>query len=503
MNVVEPILQQARLQPDCPALIGRTRQISYRQLQAQVERIAHQLARAGVSRGQRVGLVMRGGIPHVMSTLAVAYLGGVSVGLPTGRREADRVAVAGQCGLDWVAHNLAADWTLDGMSGRCLPLHAMAAPEPAAAVPAMACTEPGELWRIGHSSGTTGTPKAIGFTHGEHVLKTMLQGAFFPATPQDRVMIAIGTGLPFAWNYWMRPLYAGAAVVLLDDLDADWVLDQVRLHEPTVLVTTAGTAINLAVALQQPGCGFSEPPQQLRTLIVGGGFLPASARAPLRRRLCPGLSINYGSSEVGLMAVADTALQDSHPASSGRVLPWVELQAVDAEGRVLPAGASGALRARSPTMARGYVAGQDEGGKGFQDGWFYSNDHGAVSAEGLLYLGGRESDVLNLSGFKVNASRIEEVIAQVPGVRECAVLTVPGRLEAPVLLAAVVSSGPLDAQAIKQRCRDALGGHAVPRFVLPIKALPRNEGGKVDREKLRRRIKTRAPAQGPTQEKLE
>jgi acyl-CoA synthetase (AMP-forming)/AMP-acid ligase II len=500
MNIVEPILRQARIHPDRPALIGRTRQVTYRQLHGQIVRIAAQLAAAGVGRGQRVGLVMRGGVPHVVATLAVAYRGGVSVGLPTGGRAEDRVAAARHCGLDWVAHNLAADWTLEGMAGRCLALNAMGQADATGSAPAMACMEPADLWRIGHSSGTTGVPKAIGFTHGEHVLKTMLQGSLFPATPQDRVMLALGAGLPFAWNYWTRPLYAGAAVLLLDDLEAGWVLEQVRSREPTVLVAAAGTAISLASALQQPGCDFQHPPPQLRTLIVGGGFLPATARSPLRRQLCPGLSVNYGSSEAGLMAVADAALQDAHPGCAGRLLPWVEMQAVDAEGQVLPTGTSGMLRVRSPVLAQGYIAGQAEGGRGFRNGWFYSNDHGSVTADGLLFLGGRDSDVLNLSGVKVNVNRIEEVIALEPGVRECAVLAVPGRLGEPVLVAAVVAAGELDARAVKQRCRDALGGSATPRFVLQFKALPRNEGGKVDRERLRRRIRNRA-AQKAQEEK--
>src|SRR5205085_476087 len=104
----------------------------------------------------------------------------------------------------------------------------------------------------------------------------------------------------------------------------------------------------------------------------------------------------------GLIAVADAALQQSRPRSAGRVVPWMELQAVDKDDAPLPPGKLGRLRMRSMTMAQGYLGQEgDEPGVGFRDGWFYSGDRGRVHASGLVYLGGRANDVINLSGAKI------------------------------------------------------------------------------------------------------
>ena len=202
----------------------------------------------------------------------------------------------------------------------------------------------------------------------------------------------------------------------------------------------------------------------------------------------------------GFVAQADASLLAHDPATAGRVLPWVELEAVDDDGRPLPPGATGQLRMRSPYLASGYIGATGAAAAAFRDGWFYSSDRGMVTAEGLVYLDGRD-DVLNLDGVKVPASRIEAVVAQDPAILECVALTMPDRVGQAQLLMVVVAPQGVDGEALRPRCLDALDPALVPAAVLVVDQLPHNSAGKVVRHEVaalvRRLAATPAGATAP------
>ncbi|MBG9388111.1 class I adenylate-forming enzyme family protein [Caenimonas aquaedulcis] len=491
MNIVEAIGRNALFHPDSPAWIGPPGELTYGQLMGQVAWLASQLAAAGISQDDRVELQVFGARPMIVATLALAYLGAVSVALPKGNRGDGREELARACGVKFIVHNLPADRAQRlGTACPLISLQDLDAQRKAAPRVRMADVAPDALWRIGTSSGTTGQPKAMGFTAGALIVGAHLVRTVYPNFPTDRVLIAMGAGMPFAFHYWLRPLYAGAAVTVPETLVARDIFETLRRERITVMITTPSTAVDLANAASKPGSPYAEPTEHLRVLASGGGAITPATQAALRRHVCPGFTVNYGSSEGGLIAVADAALQETDPKCAGRLLPWMELQAVDDAGAPLPAGKTGRLRLRSPTMASGYIGAQaGEDAEGFRGGWFYSGDFGKVARDGRVYLSGRKSDVINLSGAKIDASRVEAVVAQDSLVTECAVLVVPGPRNKDILVVVVAAREPVDKEAIVQRCGDQLGAAWRPRAIVRVDKLPRNEAGKVMRERLRKNIR--------------
>jgi acyl-coenzyme A synthetase/AMP-(fatty) acid ligase len=150
-------------------------------------------------------------------------------------------------------------------------------------------------------------------------------------------------------------------------------------------------------------------------------------------------------------------------------------------------------------MSAGYVPGSEDPAAvpAFRDGWYYTNDTGAVSAEGLVHLSGREDDVINLGGAKFPPSRVEKIISRDPAVIECAVVLLHDRLGLPVLAAAVEAAGDFDAQAAQQRCRAALGENLTPKNIVEMESLPRNAAGKVQRGELAAQLRQKFLLQHP------
>ena len=502
MNILEPIRRQAEQQPDRIALISAQRELSYRDLMTTVRQMAAALHAAGVRRHDPVGIEVHGAAAHVVLTLAVAHLGAISVALVGGERgPANNPALAAQCGLAFVVHDrdaaqapaypgLKASLALRDLQSR-------------ADAPSLeqAQVEPGDTFRIAFSSGTTGAPKGIIFSHGASMLKTHLMRVLFPTDLAERAMIRMGIGQSFGMNYCLRALTCGAACFLSASGDAAQANAMIRKHRITQLVTTPAMALGLLADARRAGSPHADPAPHLALMAVGGAAMSQRLVSELKRHICPGLYINYGSSETGMVALAGPALQEADPACAGQVVPWVEAQAVDAAGAPLACGQTGPLRFRSPLLATGYVgpAQEQEHEQGapaavFRDGWFYSSDLGRVEADGRVYLAGRADNVLNIGGKKIDPERIEAVLHQQPAVVECAVVALKDAQGRSLLAAAVVTSGKPAVTDLKEKCGAALGRSHIPKLILPMKELPRNESGKVIREAVRARLQARLDA---------
>ena len=501
MNVITAIHQQAQTRPDSPAFI-RERTVSYGELMRGVERVAGALRRAGVARGDVVALAMPVPFFHIVLTLAVAHLGAVSVALRADAAPADNEEIAERCAIGYVVSD-DPGFSLRAPGVRA-HLHAAALfSVPADAAPEMAQVDPDDTWRIGFSSGTTGRAKAMRFPHQGAIVRSHLMRDLFAVGPGDRVAVWMPPGLPFATSYWLRTLMFGGTLVGLRQREA--ALEAIRRHAVTALVTSTGNAMTLARIASRTDGPLSQPAQTLKFLFIGGASAAPALQQLLRRHICPNLHINYGVSEVGMVALSDPQLQRADPSCAGRILPWVEVQALDDQGQPLARGAQGRLRMRSPTMAAGYVPGFEDpaAAPAFRDGWFYSSDTGIVGADGLLHLSGRADDVINLGGTKFDPSHVESVLCEDPAVIQSAVLVLPGRLGQPVLVAAVVASAPLDASALRQRCRATLGQNMTPSTIVQMDSLPRNAAGKVRRDELAARLQLELPAATAQQARIQ
>jgi len=330
------------------------------------------------------------------------------------------------------------------------------------------------------SSGTTGPPKIV------HRRAQALDAVAFAVAsavglrPEDRVLAAIPLCHAYGIeNAILGPLVAGSCVLTCDGFP------------PAVIIR----AMNEGGVTVFPGVPFMF--QALTELDVGrlpslrraysaGGPLPASVAEAFARRTGVQIGQLYGASEIGSVTFNDPDEDGFLPSSVGRPMRGVEIRIVehdDPDCR-MPVGGEGQVAVRAASMLHDYA---DDGTPALTKGFFLTGDLGRLDDAGRLTIIGRVKLQIDVGGLKVNPLEVEQVLAQFPGVMECAV--VPMRITETVnrLRAFVVPDrehGGFDVAALRRFARTRLAAHKVPRLVEVRDSLPRSPTGKIQRQAL-------------------
>jgi acyl-coenzyme A synthetase/AMP-(fatty) acid ligase len=490
MNISDVVLHRVRQQPDAIAFQEGDRVLSYRQLDRFVRLVAAGLAERGVGESSLVAIDIAGTPLHLILALAVARLRAASVAMPDLPSPAERMARLRALGVRHLVGTQAAA-QIDGIEFIRADA-TLTRGRSAGAAPGYGPSADALPWRIIWSSGSTGAPKPLACTHERSVAQMFVQQTALPYGPDTTLYLALGMQAMFALVHGLRALAFGARVVSQAPRPAD-TFDLCERYGVTHFVSSPSIAGMLASLTD------SDSPRLPDMLMyLGGGAVSPALRARLARRITPRIGCVYGTTETGMAAFSDPATFEAHPGSAGRVVPWMQVEAVDDQDRPLPAGAAGRIRIRGVGMAREYLGDEAASAAAFRDGWFYPGDVGRVTRDGLLMLAGRTSEVLDTGGAKTTPRAIEEVLEQHPDVAEVAAFVAPGEDGQRWLAAAVVPRGAFDAKALRSYCRERLGVNA-PRLIVQVAAIPRTGMGKIMRGALSARflVKARPGGSGP------
>jgi len=255
-------------------------------------------------------------------------------------------------------------------------------------------------------------------------------------------------------------------------------------HRATHASASPGLLRSLVAAAPPKGA------PSLKHFEIGGAALQFALAEEAAAKITPHVLSTYGASETGRIAIAPIALLRRESACSGWFVPWVEAQALDDDGRVLPPGERGSLRYRGVGFAEGYVDDPEASARAFRDGWFWPGDAGRIDRRGLLFVEGRVDDLVNLGGAKIAPSAVEQVLETHPAVVEAAAFGAKSAQGAVRLYAAVVTRSPVEERALIEHCKAKLGAMS-PSRIFTMAALPRNENGKLQRRELASRVAQR------------
>lgn len=477
MNVFDTVRYQARVRPHAVALIEPDRVMSYASVVELVLRFAGGLRRRGIGESDVVALQLGNSTTTLLLRLALARLGAVAVNLPLARKGDALAELVRRFSPKLL---IATDDTPD-VPGTALAHAGSWLLEAADADELARPDAPGgeRLYYIALTSGTTGAPKAIGWSHARTLEQLRLQREVRPLGPGVRFLPFMGLEASVAGDWSMRQLFSGGAVVVVPNVSYETLCDCVDRLGATQVLTSPGIIGRLLARLPAEGPRFPT----LTGLRLAGGLVSPQMLRVLQRRLTPNLSFDYGSSEVGALAIGDPETVALAPQAVGRLVPWVRAEAVGDDGRTLPPGESGVLRFRGTGFPRAYLDEVREGSSSFDGDWFRPGDYGYVAPGDLLVVQSRVDDILNVGGVKVMTEEVERVIGQHPGVVESAAYAVTGPQGQPLLIAAVVVDGEFDEGSILQHCRHHLGARAPARLVR-LERLPRSAMGKVLRQEL-------------------
>ncbi len=490
MNATEPLRRAARRWPDREAVRDGDHALTFRELEARVNRVACLLGRLGVVRGDRVATSLPNSVAHVVAQLAIVRAGAAWVAINR-RLAPPEVAYMLEHSA---ARALLSD--ADGASGAPSRLEVLDVSGGDAALERRIAAEPDEapatplgeddVARLRYTSGTTGKPKAAVLTHASALtsLRNLL-AELHELTPDDVALHVMP--LTHASEALLAPTFwRGARTVIASTAEPRALAATIARERVTMLflVPTMISALVDAVG------GVAAALPSLRTLVYGAAPI---APEPLERALAclgPVLLQIYGMSEcpfpITTLCKADH-LDARRRGSCGLATAMNEVQILDRDGAPLPAGEVGQIAVRGPQMMREYWRDPQATAAVLVDGWLRSGDLGRFDADGFLTLVDRTDDVIISGGFNVYPREVELVLEEHPAVAEVAVAAVPhARWGQGVGAWAVLRPGTrvTDAELIAF-CRTRLAGYKKPVAVRFVPELPRSSTGKLLRRRLR------------------
>lgn len=342
------------------------------------------------------------------------------------------------------------------------------------------------LAQLLYTSGTTSKPKGAMMTHGAliHEYISTLVGLDF--TAEDRPLIAMPLYHSAGMHVFMLPYLAiGATIRLLEKPDIPAILDLVERERIGSLFLAPTVWVPLA---NHPDLEVKDL-SSLRKAQYGASIMPVTVLNRLRERYPDiGFYNCFGQSEIGPLAtILRPEEHDERPASCGRPVLFVETRVVDADGNEAPHGESGEICYRSPQLCSGYWDKPEATEEAFAGGWFHSGDLVTQDEQGYITVVDRIKDVINTGGVLVASREVEDAVYLHPAVAEVAVIGTPDEKWIEAITAVVVCKDgrQTDEAELIDFVKERIAPFKVPKRVLFVDELPRNQSGKLLKRELR------------------
>ncbi|MFD3401705.1 AMP-binding protein [Kribbella sp. NPDC058693] len=470
--------------PDRAAVISGDSQLTYAELDRRCERIAAGMhAQYDIVAGSKVAVLCRNHIGFLEATLAASRIGADVLFVNTEFAAPQLEAVLERHRPDLLVHDeeftppagVTAILSTSGGSGvatlgELADSRAVGAPAPSTA---------GHITIL--TSGTTGAPKAAPRVPTAVGLAGLTASALSRFGVRSGEPVIIGPPLFHGLGLLtsMLALFLGAPLVLRPRFDAATVLADVEK-------TRAGAVVAVPVMLRRllelgPTAIAEYDLRSLRAVISGASQLGVPLAERFIERFGPVLCDAYGSSEVGIATIANSADLLEAPGTVGRPCLGSSIRILDDQDQLVPTGTTGRIFAGGGLVFGGY---SDGSSKTVVDGRMSTGDLGHLDSAGRLFVDGREDDMIVSGGENVYPVEVEECLAAHPAVAEAVVTGVPDDDFGQRLVAYVVLREPATEDELIAHVKASLARYKTPRQIVILDEFPRNATGKVLRGKL-------------------
>ncbi|GLR88638.1 class I adenylate-forming enzyme family protein [Bradyrhizobium iriomotense] len=495
-NIWEMVLSAASRNPDGDALICGERRLRWRDVVPQAAQVSAGLRNKGLQHGDRIALLLGNRIEFVLSMLAAAHLGLVTVLLSKRQQKPEIAYVLADCGAKLLLFEAAlADRLPDADDVPDLK-HRIAVDDDAMLseflefadwAPLEETTDVDEehTAMILYTSGTTGRPKGAMLAHCNIVHSSMVFVSCLKLTAADRSIAAVPlshvTGIVANITTMVR--CAGTLIIMPEFRASDYL--KLAARERVTYTVMVPAMYNLC--LLQPDFD-SYDLSSWRIGGFGGAPMPIATIEKLDEKI-PGLKLMncYGATETtSPSTIMPGELTARHIDSVGLPCPGARIVAVDADGRELPRGEIGELWIASASVIKGYWNNPKATAESFTGGFWHSGDLGSVDTDGFVRVFDRQKDMINRGGLKIYSAEVESVLAGHPAVVESAIIAKPCPVLGERVHAVVVTREAVGDEALRAWCAERLSDYKVPEtIVLTSEPLPRNANGKVLKRQLR------------------
>ena len=495
--------------PDREALACGEQRWSYRQLNAEVDRIAAGLSEKGLVAGERVVMFIGNRLEFVSVLFALQKIGAIAVPVGTREQGPGLAYILHQCGAAAIVLEEALLPRLpDKAAVPSLRLRIFISDADSAGVADIAGTDDGmdhmvldalsgtalaparvneeDCACILYTSGTTGNPKGAMLTHFNIAHSVIHFAVTLKLNHQDRAALAVPashvTGLVALITVMV---HVGGALVIVPEFKAAAFVDVLAREQISYGVMVPSM---YQLCLLQPSF-LTADLSAWRVGGYGGAPMPVPTVQALGKAL-PGLTLVncYGSTETSSPStIMPLGLSAIHHDSVGIAAPCADIRVMNENGEPVAAGESGELWIGGPMVVPGYWDNPEATAKGFAEGCWRSGDVGSIDAQGLVRVFDRIKDMINRGGFKIYSVEVENTLMALPGVVEAAVVGHP----CPILGERVhaylyAPHHHRDVDSVRAHCAARLADYKVPEEIFfSDTPLPRNANGKLLKRSLR------------------
>jgi len=508
MNLAEWLAASARLRPGAPALLrGATIEADYATFAGRAAALAAALARDyNIAPGDRVALFATNCTQYLEALYGIWWAGAVAIPINAKLhgREAAWICSNAEAKLALICDDTAAslgeavDDLPSGMSTLSVDSDEYHRARSGGGDKVPVAREDNDLAWLFYTSGTTGRPKGVMLSHGNLIAMSLCYLADVDAvSPDDAALYAApishGAGL-----YNFIHVRFGARHVVPDSggFDPDEVLDLGKQLGNVAMFAAPTMVRRLVDAARRRG----ERGEGLRTIVYGGGPMYLADIRDAIDVMGQRFVQIYGQGESPMTITSLKREQHAdvdHPrylqrlASVGVAQSALSVRITGVDGEVLPAGETGEIEAKGPTVMLGYWNNPDANAETLKNGWLRTGDVGRLDEDGFLTLSDRSKDVIISGGTNIYPREVEEALLTHPAVREVSAIGVADPEWGENVVACVVlaeGTAPDDA-ALDAHCLNAIARFKRPKRYVFLESLPKNNYGKVLKTELRKMVK--------------
>ena len=489
--------------PDRPATAFLGAQLTYAEIKDRSDRFATALAEMGITKGDRVGVMLPNCPQYLIAVFGILRLGAIVVNVNPLYTPREIGVVAHDSGMRVlvVLDHLAPAAQAAGVEklivtgfGQPGSFEELIAGVDAPRIPRVEIDPEHDVAVLQYTGGTTGTPKGAMLTHYNifaNVVQTTTLHVPALRRGEERYLLVI----PFFHIYGftvglMAGTWLGAQQILIPKYDVEALLNAVRDYRPTYFPAVPTIYISLLNHPKAREYGLD----RIRAFNSGSAPLPLEVLDQFERMTGGMLSEGYGLSEASPVTHTSPSLSIRKPGSIGIPLPDTDMKIVDLlEGTTeVPLGTEGELCIAGPQVMKGYWNRSDETAQTLRTDaegrtWLYTGDIATMDADGFTYIVQRKKDMIIVSGFNVYPGEIESVLFTHPAVMEACVIGVPDPYRGEAVKAFVVlkPGAQADAEDLQAHCAKDLAEFKRPTRIEIRETLPKSAVGKILRRVLR------------------
>lgn len=464
--------QRAQLTPGRSALVCEGQQWTFKQLYDEALITAQQLHFTGIEPNSRVALLGRSNAEAVVFIHACWLIGAEVVCLN------NRLTVNE---LQWqIEDSEAAAVIADGQLAQTEQLHCQT--YSAVKHAGRKAFQLETLWAenrtlsIMYTSGTTGLPKGVRQTAGNHTASALASALNIGLTEQDSWLSMMPLFHISGLSIVIRSVIYGMEMRLFEKFDAQKAADEITAGSVTAMSVVALTLDKITAVMESRN---DKAHPRFRTMLAGGGSVPP---AYLERAQACGLPVlqTYGMTETcsqtATLAKADAVRKAG---SAGKPLFFNQVSIKGAEA----AGETGEVLIKGPHVTPGYIGSHSGRPAVTEDGWLETGDIGYIDEDGYLFIVDRRADLIISGGENIYPAEIENVLLAHPAVQEAGVCGKDDEIWGQCAVAFVV--GEAEEEELLAFCRERLAGYKLPKEIRFADELPRNASNKLKRFELK------------------